>query len=207
MKKNIIFLGDSITDAFHKMNVDPLRLGNGYVSMIAVALRKMGRTDFIRNGGHDGFTVSGLLRLFEYDCLQYDPDIVSVLIGSNDAAIAMNTGKSLAEQKFAENYAKLLAQIRERTRAHILCMGPFIFPKPLEYANWFPVIRQAEKMEQVIAERYHASFLPLQDCLNQQAEAVGYDRITVDGTHLTEEGAEMVADLWIQEALRQGWLA
>ena len=31
--KKIVFLGDSITDAFHKMNVDEEKLGNGYVKI------------------------------------------------------------------------------------------------------------------------------------------------------------------------------
>ena len=88
----IVFMGDSITDSFHKFHVDEAGLGNGYVALIAERLRERGRADFIRNSGHDGFTVSGLLRLFEYDCLQFHPDLVTVQIGSNDAAVEMNTG-------------------------------------------------------------------------------------------------------------------
>ena len=49
----------------------------------------MGGEDFVRNSGHDGFAVSGLLRLFEYECLQFHPDLVTVQIGSNDAAVYM----------------------------------------------------------------------------------------------------------------------
>ena len=91
----IVFMGDSITDSFHKFHVDEAGLGNGYVALIAERLRERGRADFIRNSGHDGFTVSGLLRLFEYDCLQFHPDLVTVQIGSNDAAVEMDTGKTI----------------------------------------------------------------------------------------------------------------
>ena len=124
----LVFMGDSITDAFHKLNVDEAGLGNGYVALIAERLKEMGRADFVRNSGHDGFTVSGLLRLFEYDCLQFHPDLVTVQIGSNDAAVYMNTGKTLEEQGFGDSYRKLLGRIREETGAKILCLGPFIFP-------------------------------------------------------------------------------
>lgn len=198
--KKIVFLGDSITDAFHKMNVDEEKLGNGYVSIIARKLRQSGQEYFMRNAGHDGFTVSGLLRLFEYDCQQYDPDLVSVQIGCNDVAVEMNTGKTLEQQEFAENYRKLLGRIRRETKADILCMGPFIFPHPLEYTNWIPAIRRAEEIERRIAGEYEAEFLPLHDVLNRTAEQVGYDRITVDGSHLTEEGAEIVAQEWMRAA-------
>ena len=106
--KKIIFLGDSITDADHnfsqKREGEP-SLGNGYVRQIADLLEtKMpGKTD-IRNGGHDGFTVQGLLRMLDYDCLSRRPDVVSILIGSNDAAVCMNTGRTPEMISFAENY-------------------------------------------------------------------------------------------------------
>lgn len=195
--KKIVFLGDSITDAFHKMNVDKAGLGNGYVALIGKKLRDRGRDDFLRNSGHDGFTVSGLLRLFEYDCLQFHPDLVSVQIGCNDAAVYRNTGKTLKEQEFAQNYRKLLGRIQEETTARILCMGPFIFPHPLEYANWIPTIREVEAIQREIAGECGAVFLPLHDRLNQAAEESGYDAITTDGTHLTQAGAGVVAEAWL----------
>lgn len=202
--KKIVFLGDSITDAFHKMNVDEEKLGNGYVKIISEKLKERKKQVFIRNAGHDGFTVSGLLRLFEYDCMQHDPDLVSIQIGCNDAAVFMNTGKTLEAQEFAENYRRLLRRIKESTRAEILCMGPFIFPHPLEYANWIPVIKRIEEMESKIARDMAASFLPLHDILNRTAEKEGYDAVTADGTHLTRYGAGIVADLWIGAAMEMG---
>lgn len=196
----LVFMGDSITDAFHKLNVDEAGLGNGYVALIAERLKEMGREDFVRNSGHDGFTVSGLLRLFEYDCLQFHPDLVTVQIGSNDAAVYMNTGKTLEEQGFGDSYRKLLGRIREETGAKILCLGPFIFPHPLEYANWIPVIQRIEELEQQIAEEEGAVFLPLHDRLNQAAKELGYEAVTVDGTHLTREGAKRMAEAWLEAA-------
>ena len=41
----LVFMGDSITDAFHKLNVDEAGLGNGYVALIAERLKEMGRED------------------------------------------------------------------------------------------------------------------------------------------------------------------
>lgn len=201
----IIFLGDSITDAFHKMNVDDEKLGNGYVACVSKMLKEQGRRDFIRNAGHDGFTVSGLLRLFEYDCRQYEPDLVSVQVGCNDAALFMNTGKTLKQQEFEQNYRRLLERIWTETQAKILCMGPFIFPHPLEYANWIPVIRKIEQMEYDVAQKAGAVFLPLHDRLNQVAEEEGYDAVTTDGTHLTRYGAEIAAKEWVRAAEEYFW--
>ena len=128
------------------------------------------------------------------------PDLVTVQIGSNDAAVEMNTGKTIEEQEFAENYRKLLGRIREETGAKILCLGPFIFPHPLEYANWIPVIQKIEALERQIAAEEGAVFRPLHDRLNQAAKEQGYDAITVDGTHLTREGAKIMANAWLEAA-------
>lgn len=199
--KKIIFLGDSITDAGH--NFQPVRegelgLGDGYVWRIAAMLRSE-ETD-IRNAGHDGFTVQGLLRMLEWDCLRHSPDVVSILVGCNDAAVCMNTGRTLDETGFAEGYKRLLRRIREGARTRIICMGPFIFPCPLEYRNWIPLIREIEAAEQEAAREAGALFIPLHALLNREAEAAGYGQITVDGIHLTERGAEIIAREWIKRA-------
>ena len=177
--KKIIFLGDSITDAGH--NFQPVRegeagLGDGYVRRIA-AMLEAGPADTdvvdIRNAGHDGFTVQGLLRMLEWDCLRHSPDVVSILVGCNDAAVCMNTGRTLDETGFAESYKRLLRRIREGARARIICMGPFIFPCPLEYRNWIPLIREIEAAEQEAAREAGALFIPLHALLNREAEGCG----------------------------------
>ena len=207
-KVKIIFLGDSITDADHNLypgNPGEPCLGDGYVRQIAdiLRMRMPGRTD-IRNGGHDGFTVQGLLRMLEHDCLSRRPDVVSVLIGSNDAAVCMNTGRTLEETYFAENYRALLGRVRGATEGCLVCMGPFIFPQPLEYSRWIPVIQEIEETERKIAAEHRALFIPLHNLLNREAERSGYQRLTADGIHLTREGAEIVARAWIQETDRAG---
>lgn len=206
MTHRLIFLGDSITDAGH--NFQPVRegepgLGDGYVRRIA-AMLEAGPADTdvvdIRNAGHDGFTVQGLLRMLEWDCLRHSPDVVSILVGCNDAAVCMNTGRTLDETGFAESYKRLLRRIREGARARIICMGPFIFPCPLEYRNWIPLIREIEAAEQEAAREAGALFIPLHALLNREAEAAGYGQITVDGIHLAERGAEIIAREWIKRA-------
>ena len=196
----IVFIGDSITDADHNYTTECL--GDGYVKIISEKLKE--KELEIWNKGHDGFTVSGLWRLLEHDCLSKEPDIVSILIGSNDVSIKMNTGKTLEEQKFQETYEIILKKIRERTNAEIICMGPFIFPKPEEYISWIPDIRCCEKMVEEVALKYGVKFLPLHDYLNEKAVEKSMDCITIDGIHLTGQGAELLAGKWLQETAN--WL-
>ena len=198
----IVFIGDSITDAYHNYSEDAL--GEGYVKIIGDKLRNSGSEVDILNKGHDGFTVFGLWKFLDNDCISKKPDIVSILIGCNDVSIEMSTGKTLEEQEFIDYYEKILKKIIQKTDAKIICMGPFIFPHPLEFANWIPKIKKAESMVSEIAEKYDAKFLPLHDMLNEAVTSGNYGEITTDGTHLTKEGARAVAEKWLQATVN--WL-
>jgi len=209
--RKIVFIGDSITDANHNYSDDSL--GEGYVKLIADELRLSHPGVEILNKGHDGFTVFSLWKFLDHDCISKKPDIVSILIGCNDVSIKMSTGRTLAEQGFQEYYEKILKTIRKKTKARIICMGPFIFPHPQEFANWIPEMKFAESMAKEAAEKYDALFVPLHDVLNDAVSAYMeqnirggqqmpvsrmYEKITTDGTHLTVEGARIVAEKWLE---------
>jgi len=198
----IVFIGDSITDANHNYSEDSL--GEGYVKIVANELKKRDLEVEIINKGHDGFTVFSLWKFLDHDCISKNPDIVSILIGCNDVSIKMSTGKTLTEQGFQEYYEKILKKIRQKTDAKIICMGPFIFPYPMEFANWIPDIKRAEGLVRGAAEKYDALFIPLHDVLNDAVVGDNYGRITTDGTHLTVDGASIVAEKWLAEA--SNWL-
>lgn len=74
------------------------------------------------------------------------------------------------------------------------------------YENWIPGIKQTERIEKKIAEKYHADFLALQDMIILKAEKAGYERVTTDGIHLTEYGNEIIAGAWLQlfEKIKDG---
>lgn len=214
----IVFIGDSITDANHNYSDDAL--GEGYVKQIADELRLSHQHVEILNKGHDGFTVFSLWKFLEHDCISKQPDIVSILIGCNDVSVKMSTGRTLREQGFQEYYEKILKKIRQKTDAKIICMGPFIFPHPLEFANWISDMKEAEEMAREAAEKYDTLFVPLHDVLNERVRMHAkdihnkcqldekaemeksfrraYEKITTDGTHLTEDGARIVAEKWIE---------
>lgn len=191
----IVFIGDSITDANHNYSDDSL--GEGYVKIVADKLRVSHPDVEILNKGHDGFTVFSLWKFLGHDCISKKPDIVSILIGCNDVSVKMSTGRTLEEQGFQEYYEKILKKLRQKIDVKIICMGPFIFPHPLEFKNWIPDMKKAEEMAKEVADKYEAVFLPLHDMLNEAVEARDYWKITTDGTHLTVEGARIVAEKWL----------
>ena len=118
----------------------------------------------------------------------------------------MNRGKSLEEQQFEACYEAIVKEITEQSDAKLICMSPFIVPYPRMYENWIPGIKQTERIEKKIAEKYHADFLALQDMIILKAEKAGYESVTTDGIHLTEYGNEIIAGAWLQlfEKIKDG---
>lgn len=184
-----LFLGDSITDSNHLWLPDTNGLGDGYVSMLA---KELGPDAFVTNKGIDGFTVSALLERLKRGFLKGHPDVISLLIGINDIGVALNTGVSLENLHFAENYREVL-DILLASDATLLCSGPFIFPHPQKYQIWIPYVLELEQVMGCICASRSVSFVPLHSYLTSLVKDEDYDAITVDGIHPTQYGHEMLA--------------
>lgn len=81
----VLFQGDSITDA-GRDRTDPHYLGEGYPKYAAEALRAKfpNETFEFINLGISGDRTVDLLNRWQKDCIDVQPDVVSILIGVND---------------------------------------------------------------------------------------------------------------------------
>lgn len=201
--ETIVFLGDSITDA-NRLDSDN-GLGFGYVNQISNTLKQKKASWNIINKGVDGFIAERLAIHLERDCIPYEPDYVSILVGINDVGIIMNTARTNDQRIYLleeclRYYHQLLFDLKNETNAKVLTLEPFIFPHPQEYANWLPWVNKLSKQIQKLARNYDATFVPLHDELNRLALEAGYPAITVDGIHLTAKGHHLLA-----EAVMKNW--
>lgn len=197
--KNLLFLGDSITDCNHYF--DPENLGQGYVRMIYGKINTPDKIYQVLNKGNDGFTVPAVRRLWKRSCLNLQPDFITILIGINDLAVMRNTGitASVGLADFREQYQTLIDDIRMMTDCPILLMEPFIFPYPAEYSTWEPELHAMSEIIQDIASKNQVTFLPLWENLLLEAKKYGYPEITIDGIHLTKYGHQLIAEKWIEK--------
>ena len=190
MNTEYLFLGDSITDANHLWLPETNGLGDGYVVMLA---DRLGSDTLITNKGIDGFTVSALLERLQRGFLKGHPDVISLLIGINDIGVALNTGVTLEQLLFTENYRAVLMHLLD-TGAKLLCSGPFIFPHPQKYQIWIPYVLELEQIMGEICESLSVSFIPLHSYLTSLVKNGDYDAVTTDGIHLTAYGHKMLAE-------------
>lgn len=191
--KQLLCLGDSITDANRLFGGNPL--GEGYVAHLS---QKLGLQWQIRNRGVDGFTVERVYEQMEREYGRFCPDMITLLVGINDVGLMENTGRSplqkqLMAEEFAQTYEKLILLLAERSNAPIILLEPFVFPFPAYRKGWFLQLEEISKRIQHIAVKYQLEFLPLWEQLLELAAEKGCDKVSSDGIHLTSYGHHFLA--------------
>jgi lysophospholipase L1-like esterase len=194
----VVLFGDSITWSWRapygKRYADYLeyklqnQLGDNYLIDVAAC----------GNGGNTA--KQGLARL-QHDCIEYDPDMVIINFGANDAF------RDFTPETFDVEFRKLLQTIKEKTNAKIIIETiPTIDNKRHSCRNREYVLKQGglekymEPYNQKIRQAANDFNLPLHDRfvifhkLLDQNPAVNEKLIRKDGIHMTIEGNEYFAN-------------
>ncbi len=183
----IAFLGDSLTEGAP---------GASYVSI----LRERLGADELLNLGRAGDCVADLYARVRH-CGLEEVDLAFVWIGTNDAAIgewslwafeafeAVTWTTTL--DHIASVYGRLLAWVTERSAA-VVCVPP-VGADGLGGA-WERRVVDVAEMVVAAAAGHGASFLDLASWFAAARAATPEAAFTVDGVHLSQGGAQVVAD-------------
>lgn len=204
--KVILFQGDSITDAGRSREAkEPNRgLGGGYASYIAGRLGVQYARAGLRfyNRGLGGNRVSDLYARWNEDAISLQPDLISILIGVNDAWRRIGKMPEGASDRFKRVYRHLLEETRETLpNTTIVLCEPFILPVGLPLDSWEEWRRTIDTYGTIVrelAERYDAVFVELQDMLQQSAQLNEPGYWLHDGIHASAAGHELIASKWIE---------
>lgn len=200
-KDKILFIGDSITDVGRSRTFDG-DLGKGFPFLIAAKLfNQYPEADLtILNRGVSGDSLSQLKNRWEEDCLDLNPELVTILIGVNDVwqSVEKNINPSKEElEMFESNYRYLLKTLAQRTDAKVVLMEPFLLPHPKDRHSWREQLDSRIQIIRRLAKDYHALFIPLDGILNAKGIASDYEIYTGDdGVHPTSAGHATIAEAW-----------
>ena len=167
----IVFTGDSVTDMG---SVKPIgeglfdNAGHGYVRMVDNLLASAYPERCIRvtNAGISGNTSRMLLERFDRDCIDLDPDWVSICIGINDVWRQFDAPAFTDQAGYPEEYeANLTAMIEKCKRKVVRTQGK-------ENAFWV-ILDYGEIVVHVFQTPYRA-FYRLED-LWADAERTSYE--------------------------------
>lgn len=200
----ILFIGDSITDVDRDRS-NPNDLGKGYPLMVAAELQAAFPEDQLTfyNRGISGDKVVDLKARWEEDCLDLNPDIVSILVGINDSSHQLNIDKRMdasAIEQFEEDYRFLLKSLIQRTDARIVLMEPFFLPYPKERIQVREDLDQRIHIVRKMAREYLTDLIPLDGLFSAQGVKYGYPYYTgEDGIHPTVAGHGLIKEAWINQ--------
>ena len=193
----ILFQGDSITDAGRDYS-DYHELGQGYPKYAAELIRdrfddpKNGTIEFI-NLGISGHRTRDLRARWQKDCIDLQPDIISIMIGINDTWRAFDSNDPTPVEEFEDNYRYLLSEIKAHTNAKILLLEPYVLPdvpaKDAWRADLDPKIQAVRRLAREFADAYiPTDGLFAAACVQQEPS-----HWSGDGVHPNENGSRFIA--------------
>ncbi|WP_270994556.1 SGNH/GDSL hydrolase family protein [Listeria seeligeri] len=195
MKKKLLFLGDSVTDAGRDF-ADGYDLGQGYVKYIADSLKTEDVT--VLNRGVSANRVADLHRRIDTDAIEFTPDVVTILIGINDTWFSFSRWEDTSVTAFKEVYRVILTRIKVETNAEIVLMEPFVLPYPEDRKAWRGDLDPKIGAVRELAAEFGATLIPLDGLINALAVKHGPTYLAEDGVHPTKAGHEAIASIWLE---------
>lgn len=214
--KRILFIGDSITDgnwggggmkaSNERNHWDQNHLfGSGF--MYLTAAYYMGHfptynLEFF-NRGISGNTLDDLTKRWQTDVLDLKPDVISILIGTNDIAKFLESQEpSFDARGWAKKYEGLIAQARKENQdVQIVLCTPFLSEgsRVKNYDQYAALtdtlsrqVRQLAIQQRVTIVDFHTLFA---DLTNRYPQLEGRYWLW-DGIHPTPAAHQQMAELW-----------
>ncbi|ANY66140.1 lysophospholipase [Paenibacillus sp. BIHB 4019] len=200
----VLFQGDSITDGSRGRNDDLNHiLGHSYPYLIASRLgyELAEKAPHFINKGISGDRVSDLYARWNEDALSLKPDVLSILIGVNDAWRTMSGEASGATDRFERAYRHLLeetAEVLPQTR--FVLVEPFILKTGVtleRWDEWQQIIKGYQEKTAALAAEYNAVLVRVQHVFDKASEVTGAAYWLWDGVHPTAAGHELLAREWL----------
>ncbi len=206
----ILFQGDSITDAGRsrdKGKADVANnqpgLGNGYAWLAAGQLLVDRPADELRifNRGISGHKVFQLAERWQTDCLDLNPDVLSILIGVND--IWHSLDPKLNYKGTVEIYEHDYHSLVERTKqalpkVKLVVCEPFVLRCGAVTDKWFPEFDKYRAAAKRVADKHRATFVPFQAMFDAAIKFAPPEHWAGDGVHPSAAGAALMAHFWLK---------
>jgi lysophospholipase L1-like esterase len=201
-----LFQGDSITDGNRGRNEDPNHImGHGYAFSIASRLGADFPTRNLKfiNKGVSGNTINNLWERWKVDALDLNPNVVSILIGVNDATKELETKDPSVRTDFEKTYRELLTLTREKLPDVLFVLGePFILPVGKVMENellWYDTIGARQEVIKRLSLEFNAVFVGYQQIFSDACRNAAASYWIWDGIHPTVPGHELMARTWIKK--------
>ncbi len=230
-RKKVLFIGDSITDAgwgrsggsskpTSERDLKDLNHIYGHGFMFLCAAHYQGEYpaedhEFF-NRGISGDTLEGLENRWQSDAIDLQPDVLSLLIGTNDVGHFLKKGNGDFDfVQWEQRYRKLLdASLAANPQLKLVICAPFVantgsMRRKARYEEREALIKECVKVVKRIAKDYNAVYLPFDELFAKLIAKTPETQSTYwiwDGVHPTAAGHQRMAKMWIKAVDKKGWL-
>lgn len=220
----VLYIGDSITDgnwgggggrSSSERSLWDMNHIYGHGFMFICASHYMSRYPECEynfyNRGISGNSLYDLEKRWEEDVIEIHPDVLSILIGINDAGNYLRSDKKTPFDFKAWDlkYRELLDRaMKANPNLKLVIASPFVAPTGKmgengEFGDYNRIVEQCISIVKKIADDYKAIYLPYQQMFDQILKESPTSQNTYwiwDGVHPTAAGHQRMADMWIQAA-------
>lgn len=203
----VLFQGDSITDTGRSRDkaAEPnnqAALGNGYAFMAAANLLTSTPDLKVFNRGISGHKVFQLADRWQADCLDLQPNVLSILIGVNDIWHKRNGKYDGTVEVYERDYNTLLERtVKAMPQVKLVICEPFVLRCGAVDDSWFPEFDDYRAAAKRVAEKAKAVFVPFHSIFEAAVKLAPPEHWAKDGVHPSPYGAALMAHAWT-EAVR-----
>ncbi|QJU55109.1 SGNH/GDSL hydrolase family protein [Herbiconiux sp. SALV-R1] len=194
--QRLVFIGDSITEDGRHID-DPYDLGTGYVARVARRRSEAGHADVVINTGIGGHRVVDLEARFDRDCLEHEPDLVSIHVGINDTWRRYDGGEATSVEAFEAAYRSMLTKATD-AGARLVLIEPFLLALRPEQSEWRDDLDPKIEVVRALANEFDAQLVAADVAFTR----AGWERdpagLLWDGVHPTDAGRELLARTWCE---------
>lgn len=220
--RRVLFIGDSITDGAwgnskvwntpsEERNQKDMNhiYGHGYMMICASHYQALYPEEqwTFWNRGISGNTLDDLAARWEKDALALQPDMVSILIGTNDVDKALGKGHPMDTQEWEQKYRALLdAVLSQNPHAQFVLCTPFVAKagkvgERADYSDRERMIADLCSIIRTIAADYHATLVPFDSLIAETIASTPSLPVSYwvwDGIHPTPALHYRMAQMWMQ---------
>ena len=197
----VLFQGDSITDA-GRSRTDDAEMGRGYPSVIAAwfaAMQPKKNVKFI-NRGISGDRAKDLKARWTEDCINLQPNIVSILIGINDTWRRYDSNDPTSAAEYEAAYRNILSRTQQELDAQIIIIEPFVLPVPEDRKAWREDIDPKINIARSLAREFGAIYIPMDGIFSTVSCCKEPSFWLPDGVHPSPAGHALIAKNWLAAA-------
>ena len=152
----------------------------------------------IGNKGVSGDRIIDLANRWQKDVIEEAPDWVSISIGINDVWRQLDhpTMSQVYPDEFEQVYRKLLNEVKEKTKAHMIIMEPTIIEEDI-FSKGNKLLQEYINITKRLSREFQAVHIPMHKEFIDYVECNPEVDLTNDGVHMNSLGRMLMAVTWL----------